>query len=164
MGFRSSPLPPISPSCIGVMGLWYCNWFQLQWDERSADLPIMVKELLPIVLAGSVWGPTWGGHRVVCLCDNHAVVACLRSRTSRENHIMHMLRTLAFVEAKHSFALAPQYIDTKANHLADDLSRDNLPSFLSKVPDANPAATPLPGLLLTLLLDLTIDWLSPHWH
>ena len=25
-------------------GAWHgCNWFQLQWDERSADLPIMVK-------------------------------------------------------------------------------------------------------------------------
>ena len=150
-------------------GSWGCgawhghSWFQLRWDRRSADLPIMVKELIPIVLAGAVWGPAWYGRRVVCLCDNQAVVACLHSRSSRESHIMHMLRALAFVEAKHSFVVAAQYIDTKANHLADDLSRDNLSSFLSKVPDASPVATPLPDPLLELLLDQTLDWLSPRW-
>ena len=38
-------------------GAWYGHsWFQLQWDNRSAHLPIMVKELLPIFMA---WGPTW---------------------------------------------------------------------------------------------------------
>ena len=112
-------------------GSWGCGawrgrkWFQLQWDERSAALPITVKELLPIVLACAVWGPVWGSHQVVCRCDNQAVVASLRSRTSRESHIMHMLRTLAFIEARHTFCLMPQYTDTKANHLADDLSREH---------------------------------------
>lgn len=151
-------------------GSWGCGawhgreWFQLQWDERSVHLPIMTKELLPIVLAVSVWGPRWKGHCVTCLCDNQAVVACLRSRTSREGHIMHMLRTLAFIEAQHSFSLTPQYIDTKANHLADDLSRNNLSSFHFKVPYASAKATPLPRHLLSLLLDQTLDWVSPHWH
>ena len=37
-GIRSSPLPPICRWLGG--GAWHgCNWFQLQWDERSADLP-----------------------------------------------------------------------------------------------------------------------------
>ena len=89
-------------------GAWHgCHWFQLQWDERSAPLSIMAKELLPIVLAVSVWGPRWNGHRIICLCDNQAVVACLHSRTSRVGHIMHMLRALTFVEAQHSFSLIP---------------------------------------------------------
>ena len=48
-------------------GAWHAHsWFQLQWDERSAPLPIMVKELLPIVLAVVVWGLRWGNHRVIC--------------------------------------------------------------------------------------------------
>ena len=151
-------------------GSWGCgawhgrHWFQLQWDERAAPLPIMAKELLPIVLAVSVWGPGWGGHRIICLCDNQAVVACLHSRTSRVGYIMHMLRALAFIEARHSFSLVPRYIDTKANHLADDLSRDHLISFRLKVPHACAEAIPLPLRLLDLLLDQTIDWISPHWR
>ena len=151
-------------------GSWGCvawhgrHWFQLRWDERSAPLSIMAKELLPLVLVVSIWGPRWGGHHIICLCDNQAVVACLHSRTSRVGYIMHMLRVLAFVEAQHSFALIPRYIDTKANHLADDLSRDNyiLSSFRLKVPHACAKATPLPQHLLDQLLDQSLDWISPR--
>ena len=150
-------------------GSWGCgaycgsHWFQLCWDGRSAGLPIMVKELLPIVLACMVWGQEWAHSCIRCLCDNQAVVACLRSRTSRDGHCMHMLRTLAFVEARHAFALRPQYISTTDNHLADDLSRDKLVSFLAKVPYADIRATPLPAILLDLLLDRSLDWTSPRW-
>ena len=165
----SSRLPQLHMAS-DASGSWGCgawhdrSWFQLQWDERSSPLSITAKELLPIVLAVAVWGPRWNGHHVICLCDNQAVVACLRSRTSREGHIMHMLRTLAFIEAQQSFALSPRYIDTKANHLADDLSRDNLSSFRLKVPHAAAEATALPCHLLDLLLDQSLDWASPRWY
>lgn len=145
-------------------GAWFGNsWFQLPWDEQSRGLSIMAKELLPIVLAGAIWGQFWTHNRVRCLCDNQAVVASLRSRTTRDQHCMHMLRTLAFVEARHAFCLHMEYINTKANHLADDLSRGKLVSFFSKVPDADPSPTPLPSQLVELLLDPSLDWTSPRW-
>ena len=145
-------------------GAWYAtHWFQLQWNTQSAALPIMAKELLPVVLACAVWGKSWSGCRVTVLCDNQAVVACLHSRTCLDHHIMHMLRTLAFIEASSSFALCPQYISTTDNHLADDLSCDCLSSFLSKVPDADRRETSLPGPLVVLLLDPTLDWTSPRY-
>ena len=119
----------------------------------------MVKELLPIVLACTVWGQEWASSCMCCLCDNLEVVACLRSHTSQDRHCMHMLWTLAFVEARHTFSLQPQYISTTDNHLADDLSRDKLASFLTKVT----TATRLPTLLVDLLLDPSLDWTSPCW-
>ena len=108
-------------------------------------------------------GPQWHHHRVRCLCDNQAVVAAMYSRTCRDSHCMHLLSALAFVEAQHAFHLQPEYIDTGANHLADDLSRDHLSSFLAKVPWADRQPTPLPPPLLTLLLDPMQDWTSPLW-
>ena len=151
-------------------GAWGCGawhgrqWFQLQWDHRSIHLSIVVKELLPILLACAIWGRAWQGCRVICHCDNQAVVAGLRSRTIREKHCMHMLRTLAFIEAHTSFYLCPQYINTKVNLLADSLSRGNLISFLSQVPNADPHAAAIPIPLVNLLLDPTLDWTSPHWR
>ena len=150
-------------------GTWGCgawhrsHWFQVQWDQRAESLQIMAKELIPIVLACAVWSPQWQNHRIQCLCDNQAVVAALYSRTCRESHCMHLLRVLAFVEAQHAFHLQPAYIDTRANHLADDLSRNNSISFLSKVPWADRQPTPLPSALLALLLDQEQDWTSPLW-
>ena len=107
-------------------GAWHDNkWFQPQWDVTSQEMAITAKELLPIVVACALWGPSWTDRCIRCHCDNQAVVACLRSRTIH-SHCMHMLRALAFLEAWHCFHLQPVYINTKLNHLADDLSRNNL--------------------------------------
>ena len=53
------------------------------------------------------------------------------------------------------------HIDTKSNHLADDLSRDIVSSFLCKVPNTNPHPTPVSHTLLDLLLDAEADWIFP---
>jgi hypothetical protein len=172
-GVSFLPPPPHLPGLLmasDASGSWGCgawhgtHWFQLPWDSRSEALPIMAKELLAVLLACAVWSPSWSHHRVTVLCDNQAVVACLRSRSCHDHHIMHMLRTLAFIEASLAFTIDPQYISTTDNHLADDLSRNCLLSFLSKVPHADQTATPLPMPLVELLLDPSMDWTSPQWH
>ena len=160
---------PIHCLTSDASGTWGCGawsghcWFQLRSDSRSRRLSIMAKELLPIVLACAVWGQQWSHMCLRCRCDNQVVVFCLRSRTAREPHCMHMLRTLAFLEARYAFVLKPEYISTTDNYLADALSRDGLLSFLSKVPDADPTPTPLPPHLVDLLLEPSVDWISPCW-
>lgn len=101
---------------------------------------------------------------VECHCDNQVVVACLRSRSSRHKGLMHLLRCLVFIEATLSFTITATYINTKANSLADDLSRDNLASFLSKVPEADRVPTVVPTKLLDLLLEPQADWTNPTWR
>ena len=91
-------------------GSWGCGaysgrqWFQLCWsgsDVRGET--IMVKELIPIVIAAAVWGRLWGDHTVQCKCDNQAVVAVICSRTAKLPMIMHLLRCLFFFEAHFNF-------------------------------------------------------------
>ena len=53
----ASQLPTLQMA-LDASGSWGCgghHWFQLQWDHRSAGLSIIVKELLPIILACAVW-------------------------------------------------------------------------------------------------------------
>lgn len=151
-------------------GVWGCgawhqmSWFQCRWDSKALHLTIVEKELIPIILAGTIWGNKWWDHQVVCHCDNQAVNACLRSHSSRHKGVMHLLWCLVFVEAQLGFYFQPAYVSTKANHLADDLSRNQSSSFLSKVPTANPQPAPLPSTLLELLLDQKADWVSLHWN
>ena len=64
---------------------------------------------------------------------------------------MHLL--IFFIEADKGFSLSVVHVRGVANDLADDLSRDRLTSFLSKVPTAEQLPTPLPPSLLRLLLD-----------
>ena len=131
-------------------GSWGCgavcngSWFQLPWDDSSHSLSIAEKELIPIILAVTVWGAGWKDHQIVCHCDNQAIVSCLQSQSSRHPSIMHLLRCLVFVEAHHHCHPQPIYIDTKSNHLADNLSQNNHSSFLSKVPGASRVPSPVP--------------------
>ena len=161
---------PCKQLVTDASGLWGCgawhgiSWFQLKWDSPSADLTIAEKELIPIVLACAAWGSTWGNHHITGFCDNQAVVACLHSRTSKVKTLMHLLRCLVFIEAHFGCFLVPTYINTHLNHLADDLSRNNLPSFLSKVPTANRQPTPVAPALLALLLGSQADWTSQVWR
>ena len=172
-GISFLPTPPYLPRlCMAsdASGHWGCgawfgnNWFLIQWTPQSVLLPIAVKELLPILIAGVVWGHMWHGHKVECLCDNQAVVACLHSRTSRHKGIMHLLRVLLFIEANAGFHFQAHYLDTQSNHLADDLSRNHVASFLSKVPQASPSPTPVPPRLIDIILDHSADWTSPQWR
>ena len=76
---------------------------------------------------------------------------------------MHMLHFLFFIEASYGFELSASYIPTKANDLADDLSRNNLSSFLYKVPSLRGKQVKVPAQLLEILLDMSGDWTSRNW-
>ncbi len=150
-------------------GSWGCaawcgeNWLQVRWDSRADSLSIAEKELLPIILAGHAWGATWRDCQVVCHCDNQSVVADLKSRSTKHKGMMHLLRIVVFAEASFRCSLFPSYIDTKANHLADSLSRNNACYFLSKVPSVSPHPSPVSPQLLDLVLNQEADWTAPTW-
>ena len=70
-GVSFLPVPhqlPVHQVTSDASGQWGCGawsgerWFQVQWDSTTAALPITVKELLPILLAGILWGRAWRNH------------------------------------------------------------------------------------------------------
>ena len=90
-------------------------------------------------------------HRVIQQGNNQAVVACLLSRYSREPTPMHLLRNLVYIEAMYGFYLSPENIDMYTNRIADDLSRNHILTFSSKVQTASPYQTSVSPLLVDLL-------------
>ena len=146
-------------------GGWYgSRWFQLQWPQSLEQGHIAVKELIPIVIALAVLGKYWCRRRVTCYCDNGAVVAVMRSRCCRDPALMHLLRCMFFFEARFSCKLSVVHISGVLNDRADDLSRNRLSSFFSKVPGADRFSTPIPASLLHLLESSTLDWTSQAWR
>ena len=136
-------------------GSWGCGafcvakWFQLAWSEATGPVAttIAVKKLIPILIAAAVWSREWQGKVVGCRCDNQAVVAVLRTRTRKDAHIMHLLRCLFFFEAAFSFHIQASHIAGALNTLANDISRNNLPSILQTF-----CFFPLPSLHLFVFL------------
>ena len=127
------------------------------------DESIMVKELIPVVIASAIWGRQWIGHTVQCKCDNEAVVAVITSRTSKNVPVMHLLRCLFFFEATFNCAIKAMHLPGATNELADDLSRNRLSLFLQKSPQMDPEPHRIPPELRDLLFT-PIDWTSQHWR
>ena len=156
---------PTSEFASDASGSWGCgahtteSWFQMQRNEQLSPLSITIKELLPIMFTVVVWGRRWQAQKVLCHCDTQAVVAVLHSRSSKQPQLMHMV----FVEALYGFELSASYIPTKANDLADDLSRNNWSSFLCKVPALQGNQAKVPDQLLEILIDTSGDWTSQNW-
>ena len=139
------------------------EWFNLQWPDSWRAVHITIKELAPIVIACAMWGPGWRGKTVLCRCDNAAVVAILRSGTSKHPMAMHLMRCLFFFTAFYQIYLVASHLPGKMNTAADALSRGNPSLFLQLVPEACRQPSPIPNLLLQHLILSSPDWTSTAW-
>lgn len=165
---RSSPAGTVTSDASGS---WGCGafsssgeWFQLQWPASWEAVHITVKELLPVVIACAVWGERWSGKTVRCHCDNEAVVAILKSGTSKHPLVMHLMRCLFLFTARSQLYLDPVHVPGRLNEAADSLSRGKLPLFLQLVPSAHPNPTPIPEELSQALVHQRPDWTADAWR
>ena len=116
----SSPSFTVTSDASGSWGYgahFASHWFQLKWDPFDNAHSIAFLELVPIIIAGMVWGKLWKGSHVCCRCDNQAVVAIIHSRYSRDDKLMHLLRCLFFVEAFFNFSFIAEHVPARVTPL-----------------------------------------------
>ena len=163
-------LPPNQHITSDASGSWGCAafwdtyWFALPWEGAWEKVHITMKELLPIVLACAIWGKYWKGQRMVCHCDNAAVVTIINSGSSKNPLAMQLMRSLFFMSAHFNFAISAHFLPGSSNQLADALSRNKPERFFSLHPQANQLPTPIPQELLQMLLHNQPDWTSNSWR
>ena len=92
-----------------------------EWAEIEMS-SIAVKELLPIVVAMTVWGSKWVGS----VGDNRAVVDVIQGGYSRDSSMAQMLRCLFYLEAKYDITLYASHIAGVDSIAADALSRNRV--------------------------------------
>ena len=110
-----------------------------------------------------IWGQQWKGQAVTAYCDNEAVVCTLNSRYSKDTYLMHMLRTLFFIEAHFQFEISSMHVPGVSNTLADYLSRNLMTKFHANLPHADTHPSHVRPFLLQWLLDTQLDWTSQRW-
>ena len=111
------------------------------------DASVMVKELLPIILACAVWGPIWCCSSMMIHCDNATAITVINLGVLK---IMHGLRCLFFIRARFQMSLHTVHTLGHLNSVADAISQNNLPHLFKQVP----AASHTPDRILPELLDL----------
>ena len=90
-----------------------------------------------------------------------AVVDVLRSRTSRDPLLMHLLRCLVFYAAVYHFDFMAEHLPGTHNIAADALSRNNLVLFSSLFPQI--VQVPISQPVRDLLVEAKPNWGSQEW-
>ena len=89
---------------------------------RNRQMHINFKEMKAVLYVIELWLDQLQGTRLVLHCDNEECVFGLH-KSSIKGAAMAPLRDFAMFVARHDIHLVPTWIPTKANQLADDLSR-----------------------------------------
>ena len=87
----------------GCAALFRSEWLLLKWPTPLRECHMVLKELVPIVLAAALWGKEWTSKTVMARCDNAAVVAVLKKGLNKEADSMQLLWFLSFIQAKYQF-------------------------------------------------------------
>ena len=129
----------------------------MSWDM----VDIVVKELVPVVVAAALWGSHWYRSHVCFHIDNEAVVAILQRQSGRGTLVQHLLRCFYFYTSFSQFSYTAEHIPGILNTAADALSRDNFTLFSSLLPQASRVAIPQP--VIEMLVTQRPDWGSVSW-
>ena len=101
-------------------------------------------ELYPIVAAVAVWGHMWKNRSVRFYPDNEAVVNIINKQTSKEHHVMTLLRKLVLTCLTYNVKFTAEHVPGVNNNLADKLSRLQVEDFRRLAPWATEQPVELP--------------------
>ena len=129
---------------IGYGALCGIEWFHGLWPLAWRSLNIAVLELYPIMVAVHIWGRSWANTNVCFFTDNEALVHVITNQTSREPHIMALLRPLVLACLRFNINFVARHIPGRCNVLADHLSRSQVEVFRELAPWASSRPVQVP--------------------
>ena len=117
---------------IGGGGFFQGDWFYTHWATDHPDLTdthINLKETFTVFLALHRWKWYLRDKWIVVHTDNHTTISALNKGTSRNPQVMQWLRPIFWLSATNNFRVTARYIPSKANTVADAISRLHDPAF-----------------------------------
>ena len=120
-----------SPDQVGSMRTE--DVFSTRVPTRHRHKDIQFNETKAVLHAIQLWLARLQGSRLILYCDNDACVYGLQ-KSSIRGPAMAPLRDIAMLLAKNDILLTPTWIPTKANQLADDLSRFRMEKVANAYP------------------------------
>ena len=138
-------------SGIGLGGVFRNAWFSISLPTKFRDFHINVLELLAVVAAVFAWGPQLQDSAIKFFTDNMCIVQVWSRGSSKDHHILALLRALFFFCATKNIHLQFFHVPGKHNTYADALSRLQVTKFRQLHPHANTDPSPVPGNVWDIL-------------
>ena len=117
---------------LGFGGICGGQWFARQWEVnyiRNFKLSIGYLELYAVYIGLYIWSEKIRDKRLINHFNNMSVVQMVNNTTSRCKRCMHLVRLIVLRRLCFNFRVVARYISTKANDLADSLSRLQMDRF-----------------------------------
>lgn len=132
----------------GYAAIFGSQWFYGPFPKIWVDHSITFKELFPIVLSLEVWGTFLQNKKVMFHTDNESCVAIINKQTSKDTHIMSLVRRLVLASLKNNIMFRAIHISGAHNLLADCLSRFQVTQAMNLAPWLNREPCVVPPHLL----------------
>ena len=107
-------------------GLEYWSRAFPRWLQDT-QIPIHVKEFFVVLASAWLWVELWRGKVVHIFCDNDAIVEELTHEKPKDPKMQELLREFLFIVCTRGFTPVFRKIGTKANAVADYISRVHNP-------------------------------------
>lgn len=139
-------------SGVGFGAVFRNSWFCAPWPPTFHPFHINILELFAIVAAVRTWGREWRNLQIIIYTDNASIVHVWRSGTSRDKHIMSLIRHLFLFTARLNINILLQHIPGHTNIAADLLSRLQVRRFKQRLQSADESPTPVEPTIWTILV------------
>ena len=117
---------------VGGGGFFRGDWFYRNWEidhPNLAEAHINLNETFTVLLALYRWKSHLRDKWIVVHSDNHTTISALNKGTCRNPQVMKWLPDIFWFSATYNFRITTCYIPSKANTMADALSRLHDPAF-----------------------------------
>jgi len=128
-----------------LSGKW--SFFQCppHWGKCAAIRDITFLEMVPVLLAVTLWRHDLKNRRVLLHIDNSALVAVINNQTSKSKRVMCLVRQSVLVCMRNNIIFKAVHLSSKENFIADLIFRkqwNKLPADvqLSPIPEVIPAS------------------------
>jgi len=123
-------------SNLGYGGVLGHQWFMAPVTPSQKELTIAWRELYAIIIACTIWGPSFSQKRLIIYCDNLAIVFSVNAGSSKCPKIMALIRVLFNLACVNNFEVRLKHVPGLENIGPDRLSRLDLKAFREFDPEA----------------------------
>ena len=124
-------------------------------DHRAHLHSIIVKELIPVMLASAIFGPQSSCKVMQFKIDNAAVIQVIEATYAQNAHLTHLLLLLIFYASYYDFWFMVSHIPGIINTSADTISRNNM--AISQFPGTDKDSIQIPNHLTRI----STAWMMP---
>ena len=120
---------------LGCGGICYKSWFVQKWNKQfilEKDPSIGYLELYAVTVGILNWVARFANRRIIIFCDNMSVMHMINKSSSSCRNCMVLIRMIVTECLIHNVRVFASHVMSKANKLADLLSRMRFELFLQE--------------------------------